>query len=625
MGERAAHAAGGSSRKSSGASPVATGKTKHALGPRRRRIAKQELESERSFLLALSDALRPLSDAVEIQGVACRILAEHLDVDRAYYVQIDEAAGVARVEHDFARGGAPSLVGEHRIADFAWSVKILRRGEPHIVANTQSSPLVPKADRQACLALQIIACTGAPLIKGGRLVGALCVTASDVRHWTSEEVAMVQEVADRLWSTIERAHTEEALRQRWVQLENQTEQLRSLASDLIRAEQDGREAFGKTLHDHLQQLLFITSMSLHGAGKNHPGDAFLKKARAQLDEAIDAVRSLSLDTAPPVLRRERLPRALQWLGDWAAEKHALKVTVEADESADPEASDIRILLFESVRELLFNVAKHAHAREVVVRAHLSADGMVQVSVTDDGDGFDPQLAVRDARHVRSVGLYSMRERLTVLGGAMQIESAPRRGTCITLSAPRGIQAPNGNDETHGPRTAPPALSPQKAATSTMGERLKILLVDDHALVREGLRQLISSRPQLEVIGEAVDGEDGIRQAHSLRPDVVVMDVSMPVLDGVGATKRLTAELPHIHVYGLSMRECGPVHPIEAAGAVAYFSKRDCASKLVERLLAEHASRQTTQSRRTRGKKTKAKRRSRAQRRKPTESGPMRRA
>ena len=137
----------------------------------------------------------------------------HLAVDRAYYVEVDEAAGIATVAQDYVTDSAPSLVGTHPVASFSWSVNVLRRGECHVVADTQDSPVVPPADRAALAALRIMACMGAPLTKAGALVGALCVTASHVRRWTEAEVELLREVGERIWSAIERARAEAALRE----------------------------------------------------------------------------------------------------------------------------------------------------------------------------------------------------------------------------------------------------------------------------------------------------------------------------------------------------------------------------------------------------------------------------
>ena len=179
---------------------------------RRAEAALQASEERQGFLLSLSDELRPIEDPTLVQAKACELLAERLGVDRAYFVEINELAGVATVERDYVRGGAPSLAGRHPISSFAWAVAILRRGECHVISDTRTSPLVPEEDRAASLALQIGGNMGAPLIKGGRLVGALCVTTITERSWTDEEVSLLRDVAERIWAAIERARAEAGLR-----------------------------------------------------------------------------------------------------------------------------------------------------------------------------------------------------------------------------------------------------------------------------------------------------------------------------------------------------------------------------------------------------------------------------
>jgi PAS domain S-box-containing protein len=193
----------------------------------------RESEERQSFLLKLSDAVRPLVNPAEIQGEACRLLAEKLDVDRAYYVEIDEAADTARVERDFVRGDVPSIAGEHRTADFAGAIAILRRGDCHVVGDTQTSELVPPVDRLAFTGLGIIACMGAPLIKEGRLVGALCVTAAPPRVWTDSEIDLLKEVGERMWAAVERARAEWRLRESEEQIKLLLREVNHRAKNLL--------------------------------------------------------------------------------------------------------------------------------------------------------------------------------------------------------------------------------------------------------------------------------------------------------------------------------------------------------------------------------------------------------
>ncbi|BAU89549.1 signal transduction histidine kinase [Methylorubrum populi] len=188
-------------------------------GPEAAETALQEREKRQAFLLALSDAVRTLIDPMAIQEKACRLLGERLQVDRTYYVAIDETAGTARVAWDYLRGDVPSLAGEHRVADFPWSVDILRRGRCHVVTDTQTSAAVPEADRPSLTALRIAACLGAPLIKNGRLVGALCVTQSVPRDWTETDVALLRDVAERIWSAVQRGRAEADIRRKNAVLE----------------------------------------------------------------------------------------------------------------------------------------------------------------------------------------------------------------------------------------------------------------------------------------------------------------------------------------------------------------------------------------------------------------------
>lgn len=196
---------------------------KDILARRRREEARRSNEERQAFLLKLTDALRLLSDPAAIQGAACRLLGTQLDVERAYYVEIDEREGVAIVSQDYVADGAFSLAGEHPIANFAWSVDILRRGDCHVVADTQKSTVVPVADRAALSALRIVACMGAPLVKADELVGALCVTNSSPRTWSAAEVELLREVGERIWSAVERAKSDAARReseQRFTQFAN---------------------------------------------------------------------------------------------------------------------------------------------------------------------------------------------------------------------------------------------------------------------------------------------------------------------------------------------------------------------------------------------------------------------
>jgi two-component system invasion response regulator UvrY len=116
-----------------------------------------------------------------------------------------------------------------------------------------------------------------------------------------------------------------------------------------------------------------------------------------------------------------------------------------------------------------------------------------------------------------------------------------------------------------PAEAEPSSGPVQAA--------RVLLVDDHKIVREGLRSLLESQPDVEVVGESVSGEEAIELTRQLEPDVVLMDVSLPHVSGIEATRRLTEQVPSAKVIALSVHEAADVaSAMYAAGAVSYVSK-----------------------------------------------------
>ncbi len=169
-------------------------------------------ESRHAFLLRLGDALRLLADPMAIQAEANQLLGERLVTDRAYYADIDEAQGEIVVAQNFLRAGVPSIVGRYSLCDFPWVSSILRIHGQVAVANTGTSTLIPDPNRSAVQALNVAAFVAAPLIRDGRLVAALCVTDRSPRAWTTEEVELVRDTAERTRDAIERARAEQQLR-----------------------------------------------------------------------------------------------------------------------------------------------------------------------------------------------------------------------------------------------------------------------------------------------------------------------------------------------------------------------------------------------------------------------------
>jgi DNA-binding NarL/FixJ family response regulator len=123
-------------------------------------------------------------------------------------------------------------------------------------------------------------------------------------------------------------------------------------------------------------------------------------------------------------------------------------------------------------------------------------------------------------------------------------------------------------------------------TTAKTRAIRVLLADDHAIVREGVKRILTAEPDLEVVGEAEDGLQAVEQAKTLRPDVAVLDISMPGINGIEATKQIRAALPETHTLALTMHaDDAYVFQLLKAGASGYVLKRAAATDLVQAIRA----------------------------------------
>jgi CheY-like chemotaxis protein len=316
-----------------------------------------------------------------------------------------------------------------------------------------------------------------------------------------------------------------------------------------------------------------------------------------LDECVAACRMLTVQLSPPVLHDRGLIAALGWLSRWMHETHKLAVEVEAVPEAEPQAADIRVLLFDIVRELLFNVVKHSQSDRAAVRLKRIDDQWVELTVEDQGIGFDPAGIANGQAEGFGFGLTSIRHRLELLGGTLEVQSSPSRGTRMIVRAPLGRGATEA-DTSPSATLADDALLPASAAEPRPGHRarrpavaavasrkpkrdLRILLVDDHKIVREGMAELLSRFDGIEVVGEAGDGVEAVEQARTLVPDAIVMDINMPRMNGIEATRQIKQEMPKVRVIGLSLHDQADMaDALLAAGASAYVTKGGPSDHLV---------------------------------------------
>ena len=554
---------------------------------------------ERVRLLAeTADLLLRSESPQSVVNALCRKVMAFLDCETFFNYLIHPSAGRLHLN---ACAGIP----EEEMARIEWlNLGVAVCGcaaleETRIVAEHIGETGDLRAELVRSYGIQAYACH--PLFAQGKVIGTLSFGTRSRAAFSEEDLALMKAIADQVAIAMQRKEGEEALKlseerqrafaeqleqlvdERTHELVQSRDQLRALASELNVAEQRERKRIAAELHDYLAQVLVLARLKLGQmkgvAGVDSKLLPFIGQAENAINEGLAYTRTLVADLCPPVLHDFGLPAALRWLAEHM-DRHRLKVTVNVSENELPLPEDQAVLLFQSVRELLINTSKHAGVKEATLRL-VQRDGQLHIEVRDQGKGFSPAAAPS-----MKFGLFSIRERMRALGGTFEIHSAPGSGTTAILTMPlTAVAQPKRHPETSGPSAASGRQNDFMHSALQKSAVIRVLLVDDHAMVRQGLRSVLEGYADIEVVGEAGNGEEAIEQVIQYKPDVVLMDINMPKMNGVEATTRIKSLYPESIIIGLSVQTGGHAQQaILKAGAAMLLTKEAAVDELYQAIL-----------------------------------------
>lgn len=220
-------------------------------------------------------------------------------------------------------------------------------------------------------------------------------------------------------------------------LADKNRQIEALAAALTLTEQRERHHVAQILHDHLQQVLYALKFRMSGvkSASSNPNSQTFEDFNRLIEDAIHTTRTLTIDLSPPILKGEGLKDALIWLNHQMSDNHDLEVDLQLKSELPVLSQEMRVMIFRLVRELLFNIVKHAGVNRAVVCID-EADANLIVEVQDLGVGFDGEAALGlNSSDESGLGLYSIQRRVQLFGGTVRVYSEPDSGSRIVLELP----------------------------------------------------------------------------------------------------------------------------------------------------------------------------------------------
>lgn len=365
--------------------------------------------------------------------------------------------------------------------------------------------------------------------------------------------------------------------------------LRNLSGRILRLQDEERRRIARDLHDVTGQKLALLSMDLSSIlkSKNFTKDAELNRlfveSLALSNDVNKEIRTLSYLLHPPLLDELGLSTAVEWFVQGFETRTGIPVAVDIPAKFVRLGPEAEVALFRVVQESLSNVHRYSGSATAFVRA-TSSDGEVRLEIGDYGKGMgaDAKTPSAQSRIPLGVGIQGMKERLRQLSGTLEITSRPGNGTLVTAILPISARRADVLEVYEGTSIPSTPVPPTGEAQEGNRWRKRILIADDHDVLRRGIRTMLEGDPDLEICGEAVDGREALEKTLAQAPDLVILDINMPVMNGLDVLRQIVRYRPQTKVLAFSVHDSKQiVEEILAAGAHSYLSKATAGQHLVQ--------------------------------------------
>jgi DNA-binding NarL/FixJ family response regulator/two-component sensor histidine kinase len=293
----------------------------------------------------------------------------------------------------------------------------------------------------------------------------------------------------------------------------------------VRAEEHRK--ISQDLNDYLLQALISIDQQIADLQKQTSAqdEQSLGHLQKQVHNILDMTRSICSDLRPYTSQNSGLLATLQtWLG-MLERRGVFHVTLGTEGDIDQLPQDVALCLFNVLQEALANIQKHAGADHVAVQIRMHGDQM-QLTVEDNGQGFAVPQNLEGLLAQQRFGLVGMQTRVSQMRGTMQLRSTRGQGTQLQVFIPYFWEgsAPQSRAQT---QAQPQQSRGQRSGVLAPLTSLRVVIADDHPVVRAGIRNELAQHPDIEIIGETTTTDDTLSYAKRVQPDAVLLDISMP--------------------------------------------------------------------------------------------------